>query len=279
MTRSKSILVFLIFFVLLPGPSARGQLLATQSDSFPGNFFTVEKVYINSTVDGYNIYIPKSCTPDSKKFPVIVFLQGGLGVGGRVDVIYNWELPKTLLEIRDFNSELNKLRLNTFVIIMPHLSDGQFYDKGNDSAMSAIIKEVSDKYNVDIKRIYLTGISRGGHGAWGLACRMPGKFAAIAPISGNAEGINDYGALKDIPIWTSHNVADDVVNYSSTFEIVYRIEQLSDEKFLRANRVSDVAFDTNDRIFISGKNKSHDAWTALYDNPGFYKWLLKYSIH
>ena len=58
-----------------------------EKDAHPGKFYTIEKSYENSNVDGYNLYIPNSCTNDSKAFPVIVFLQGGLGVGGSVDAI------------------------------------------------------------------------------------------------------------------------------------------------------------------------------------------------
>lgn len=99
-----------------------------EKDSHPGKFYTVEKNYDSSNVDGYNLYIPNSCTKDSKAFPVIVFLQGGLGVGGRVDAIFNWELPKELKATKKLGNELNELKLNTFIYVMPHISDGQFYE-------------------------------------------------------------------------------------------------------------------------------------------------------
>ena len=38
------------------------------------------------------------------------------------------------------------------------------------------------RHRVDTSRVYLTGISMGGHGAWALAMRIPKRLAALVPI-------------------------------------------------------------------------------------------------
>jgi predicted peptidase len=243
-------------------------------DSHPGKFYTIEKEYKDSNVDGYNLYIPNSCTSDSKRYPLIVFLQGGNAVGGKVDGIYNWELPKELRKQGDLNSELNQLRLDTFVFLMPHISQGQFYE--NADAIGEVIDEVIEKYNVDEGKVYLTGLSRGGHGTWGLASRMPNQFAAVAPICGRPYGIIDFKALTSIPIWTAHNTGDPIVDHEGTIETVRKIEDLSGKKFHRTISVSEVEYKTNDRIFISNKKDGHNAWAEVYDEVNFYKWLLRF---
>lgn len=248
-----------------------------QKDSHPGKFYTVEKSYENSNVDGYNLYIPNSSTNDSKAFPVIVFLQGGLGVGGSVDAIFNWELPKELKETRELGSELKELKLNTFIYVMPHISYGQFYE--NVDAIKKVITEVVSKYNIDEDRIYLTGLSRGGHGTWGVASKMPETFAAIAPICGDDRGIDDYGNLAKTPILTAHNIADHIIDYNETEKIVSKIEEVSGKRFSQLKTISQVDADNNDLIFISGEGdqKFHDAWTEVYNNVNFYKWLLRFK--
>ncbi|MFC0252895.1 hypothetical protein [Massilia consociata] len=47
-----------------------------------------------------------------------------------------------------------------------------------------MLDDVLKRYNVDPKRVYLTGISMGGYNARDLASRYPGYVAAAAPICG-----------------------------------------------------------------------------------------------
>jgi predicted peptidase len=247
-----------------------------EKGSHPGKFYTIEKKYENSNVDGYNLYIPNSYTNGSKAFPVIVFLQGGLGVGGRVDAIFNWELPKELKETKDLGSELKELKLNTFIYVMPHISNGEFYE--NVDVIKKLIAEVTSNYNVDEHRIYLTGLSRGGHGTWGVASKIPESFAAIAPICGAAHGIADYSNLVKMPILAVHNIADHRVDYNETKNTVKKIEEISGKSFSWLKTISEVDAESNDLIFISGEGdqKGHDAWTEVYNNVNFYKWLLRF---
>ena len=43
---------------------------------------------------------------------------------------------------------------------------------------------VTDRYNIDPSRIYLTGHSMGGHGSWHLGSLFPDRFGAIGPSAG-----------------------------------------------------------------------------------------------
>ena len=47
----------------------------------------------------------------------------------------------------------------------------------------AIIDELIKKYpSIDTDRLYVTGLSSGGIGAWDAIAKFPGKFAGIIPI-------------------------------------------------------------------------------------------------
>ena len=242
----------------------------------PGVFHTIEKKYANSNVDGYNMYVPRSCTPQSEAFPLILFFQGGLAVGGNVNAILNWELPKELKETKDLSSEINQLKLNTFVYVMPHIARGEFYH--NIEAIQQILDEVIIQYNIDESRIYLTGLSRGGFGAWGVASKIPDRFAAIAPIAGSAQGVSNYEPLTNLPIWVAHNVDDAVVDHYRSQNAVRKIEQLSGKKFHQTQTIANADYLNHNQIFTSGKNKiyNHDAWTEMYNEVNFYKWLLRF---
>lgn len=268
--KSTLFITLVLFLLIVPYQSINAQ--NNETSNVNGNILTIEKSFNNSTIDGYNIFVPNSYKPNSKLFPLIIFLQGGLGVGGNVNSIFNWALPKLLLENKD--KPLNEV-LKKFIYVMPHLSTGQFYN--NEMAIRAIINEISKEYNIDSNQIYLTGLSRGGHGTWGLASRMPDTFAAIAPICGAPHGITNYNALATLPIWTSHNIDDSVVSYNGTQRTIKKIEQLSNNVFFKTDAFSKVDYKKFDYIFISSQSDSHDAWTEFYNNKNLYKWFLRFK--
>ncbi|MEL7119941.1 MAG: prolyl oligopeptidase family serine peptidase [Bacteroidota bacterium] len=262
-----------IFALLMITNCSSGQV----NDDHPGKFLVIRKNFSNSNIDGYNLYVPNSCTKDAEAFPVIVFLQGGLGVGGDVSKIMNWGLPMKIKETKELKTEIDQLRANTFVVIMPHMIGGQFYD--HPESIDAILDEVIDNYNVDESRIYLTGLSRGGYGTWGIANKMRERFAAIAPIAGGPLGSVDNEKFSDLPIWVAHNPADNMVKYRTSKRAVNRIEEYIGAEFHKSKTVGSADFKSNDRIFTSSRNdiKPHDAWTEMYNEPNFYKWLLRFK--
>ncbi|MGY0036208.1 carboxylesterase family protein [Pedobacter sp. NJ-S-72] len=93
------------------------------------------------------------------------------------------------------------------MIVSPQCPDDKTWTTENwyDSLSMAIIP----KYRVDTNRIYVTGISIGGFGAWQVAMDYPDKFAAILPLCG---GVNDtdtskISGINHLPIWTFHGKA------------------------------------------------------------------------
>ncbi|MEM7659750.1 MAG: PHB depolymerase family esterase [Bacteroidota bacterium] len=250
--------------------------LFTQHPSI-GTITTVEKQYGDSHLDGYNLYFPPAYEEKGPEFPLIVFFQGGLGVGGEVDAIFQWELPKDLKSATEIKTELDELKLNTFVYLLPHISEGQFYQ--NTEEIQQLIEAVLAEYQLDASRVYLTGLSRGGHGSWGVASRIPDQFAAVAPICGSDHGIETVEGLTTLPIWTAHNVADGMVDYDRTKEVVARIEASCGESFHRTSTIAEANVAQHDRIFTSGSNPEfeHNAWTEMYNEVKFYQWLLRFQ--
>ena len=267
---SKTLFSFLLITALVSLSWAQ----ETSNSHDRGNFYLVEKNYPGA-IDGYNLYVPKKENIDREGYPVIVFLQGGLGVGGEVEKILNWALPKLLADNGTSNSELNELLLDTFVVIMPHIEQGQFYQ--NEEAMRMILKEVETEFSIDMNRIYLTGLSRGGHGSWGLACRMNDVFAAVAPICGGSHGIDNYNRLATLPIWVTHNTGDRTVSYTRSRDIVRRLNGYKNISFQRTATLEEADYKSEDHIFTSTVSDSHDAWTDFYTHADVYRWFLKYK--
>ena len=64
--------------------------------------------------------------------------------------------------------------------------------------MRAIFKEISTHLNIDLSRVYATGLSNGGYMSYRLACEAADLFVAVAPGSG-AIGMDDIGVSSARP--------------------------------------------------------------------------------
>ncbi|MDP0995760.1 prolyl oligopeptidase family serine peptidase, partial [Klebsiella pneumoniae] len=78
--------------------------------------------------------------------------------------------------------------------------------------------KLADEFPVDKRRMYVTGLSMGGFGSWGLLAEHPRLFAAAVPICGGGD-VKSAETIKDIPIWAFHGDKDDAVNVERSQEM------------------------------------------------------------
>lgn len=128
-------------------------------------------------------------------------------------------------------------------------------------ALHALIVDVVKSYAIDRSRIYLTGLSMGGYGAWHLAEAYPHLFAAIIPICGGTRPMIGFPerikVLKDTPIWIFHGVKDDVVPLKNSQDLV------------------DVLIKHGGKVkFTIYPDAGHDSWTRTYENLDVFAWLM-----
>jgi len=78
--------------------------------------------------------------------------------------------------------------------------------------ISALIDELITTYQVDSKRVYVTGMSNGGFMTYKLACELSNKIAAIAPVAAtmNVENCTPNNAVSVIHF---HSYLDESVPY------------------------------------------------------------------
>jgi predicted peptidase len=129
------------------------------------------------------------------------------------------------------------------------------------SLLSSIIEE----FQVDRRRIYLTGLSMGGRGTWALAVEYPEVFAALIPICGRVPDVDQFmekvKVLKDVPIWVFHCAKDSTVPIENSESIVAALRAVQ-------GNVSYTVYPDAD----------HDSWTETYSNPELYHWMLSQSL-
>jgi len=125
------------------------------------------------------------------------------------------------------------------------------------AAAVAALDAVMKGEPVDRDRVYLTGLSMGGYGAWDLAARMPERFAAVIPIcSGGDEATAPK--LASLPIWCFHGEADNVVPVERSRTMVEAVKAAGGTV-----------------TYTEFAGVGHDSWTPAYRDPATLDWLFK----
>jgi len=136
---------------------------------------------------------------------------------------------------------------------MPQCPENSFWAAKVESILK-FIEQLTEEYNVDEDRIYLTGLSMGGFGTWFTAMASPEKFAAIAPVCGGGMAWN--ASVLKMPIWAFHGAEDSVVSVWQSDELVSKLKELN----------ADVTYSR-----IAGVG--HNVWENAY-NKELLEWLL-----
>ena len=90
----------------------------------------------------------------------------------------------------------------------------QLYDNDVADDIEKLVDTYAASQKLDVRRVYLTGLSQGSIGTWNLAAARPG-WAAIALVSGGLRPPHGGGALKDTPIWAFHAPNDVICRWPS----------------------------------------------------------------
>ena len=100
-----------------------------------------------------------------------------------------------------------------YVLACPTVPMGAWFTRGAEELVLATIRSVQRRYHIDPDRIFLTGMSNGGIGAWVIGMHDAPLFAGIAPM---ASGLDDVlmpflANLRSTPIYIIHGAKDQVM--------------------------------------------------------------------
>ena len=195
----------------------------------------------------YLMFLPKDYANTGKPSPMIVFLHGSGERGSDLEKVKAWGPPAIVEKNPDF----------PFIVLSPQCPEGQWW---NIFLLKGMIDDVLAKYNVDKSRVYLTGLSMGGFGAWDLAMTFPDYFAAVAPICGGGNPIL-VSKLKNTPVWVFHGKKDESVPEQQSAIMVEALKKIG----------ADVEY----TVLPEGSHS--DAWIYAYDKAGLFDWFLKHQ--
>ncbi len=209
-----------------------------------------------ATADGrqlqlnYLLFLPESYGQDpNARWPLLLFLHGSREAGRDVNRVRNAILPQIVEQHPDF----------PFIVVSPQTPTSAAWD-GSIPAIVALLDDLQTRLAVDPDRVYLTGLSLGGFGAWALAMREPNRFAAIVPVVGGYFfSASRLCPLKDIPTWVFHGKRDWNVPFRRSEAVVNALQACG-----------------GDPRFTIYEDADHDeGWRRAYNDPELYAWLLQ----
>ncbi len=210
----------------------------------------------------YRLLKPQDYDPQ-KKYPLVLFLHGAGERGDDNQAQLKWGM-------QEFASPEVRSKYPAFVVApqcpqgeqwvdTPWSADAHTMPKEPTPALAKtldLLQQLQKEFSIDADRVYVTGLSMGGFGAWDAIQRHPERFAAAAPVCGGGDPAFAK-QLAAIPIWAFHGAADTVVKPHRSRVMVEAINAAGGNAKL-----------------TEYPNTGHNSWSPTYANPEFYAWLF-----
>ena len=212
------------------------------------------------------LLLPPTTIEAGRRYPLVLFLHGAGERGVDLSKVLI-HLPRQMIEpeYRD--------RFPCFFVVPQCPEGAQWVDADWGDLVSrpmakqptpalrmamAVLDHTVESEPIDRRRIYLTGMSMGGYGAWEMAIRRPERFAAMVAVCGGGDETR-AGALEGLPIWATHGVEDNVVPVERTRRMVQAVRQAGGDP-----RLSEFP------------GVGHDSWSPTYAlSSGILDWLFR----
>lgn len=229
----------------------------------------------------YRLFVPeKAKGKRAGKFPLVIFLHGGgeRGTDNEKTLTANqggtvWATPKA------------QAKHPAFVLVpqaRDHWDGGFGLTRGPDNTLSLsrvfeptadlgtahalLMKVLKEHPSIDRKRLYVTGLSQGGFGAWNWNIAQPGLFAGMVAIAGGADPAR-VGVLKDKPVWAFHAAADPIIPVSYGRNAIDALKAAG-------GKPRYTEYD-NGTFFYP---MAHFSWVPAFANPAMREWLFSQSL-
>ncbi len=150
----------------------------------------------------YRLFMPQHYEP-SRKYPLVLHLhaRGSHGTDNKK------QIENKNGRIREvawaFCREENQVKYPCFFLAPQQPDEGRWHLGNLDSTTEwlemtvDLIDSLQKEYpGIDVTRLYVTGGSSGGMGAWDAVAKFPGRFAAAVPL----------GAVRGAPLMNEGNV-------------------------------------------------------------------------
>jgi dienelactone hydrolase len=103
-----------------------------------------------------------------------------------------------------------------YFLACPTYPGAAWFTRRAEDLVLATIQHVRQRYHIDPDRIFLTGMSNGGIGAWLIGMHHAPIFAGIAPMAGGLDQVlmPFLANLRNTPVYMIHGAKDQVMPVS-----------------------------------------------------------------
>ena len=207
-----------------------------------GNF--VDATYTDPVLGSmkYRVCFPQDYASSGETVPVILYLHSAAERGTSVEHVFTNSYSGHLWSNTWINLLVDETQTggHQAVLVIPQSGLGQVWNSMNagdnwrvgnytDATQPAIgsrlqlavdlFDQVCGTYNIDSNRVYITGPSMGGYGAWDAIARFPEKFAAAMPLSGGGNTDAARSAFNGMPVWAYHGALDSLITVANTDQL------------------------------------------------------------
>jgi len=192
----------------------------------------------------YLIYLPEEYGQGARRWPLLLFLHGAGQRGADLMQVKKLGPPALLAAGQPM----------PMLVVSPQCRENASWQAAD---LVGLLGQVEKTYRVDVDRIYLTGYSMGGCGAWELATLAPERFAALVPVSGSGNP-GQAGRLVHLPVWAFHGARDKAVSPANDKKMIAAMSQLGGQAKLTLY-----------------PERGHGICDLVYRQPELFTWLLK----
>jgi predicted peptidase len=229
-----------------------------------GPGFVGRKLTLGDTVYGYQVFVPTGWN-DRQTWPVVLFLHGGVARGTDGSKQTEQGLGPAIRK--------DPARFPCLAVF-PQCPQHRIWADADMQALALkALDETILEFRGDPRRVFLTGVSMGGYGAWRLAEAHPRRFAALVQVGAAAVRAASRGKasadahaavaakISNKPVWLFHGAEDAIVPPSESRNMAEALRAGGSEVRL-----------------IEYPGVGHDAWDRAYSEPEFVPWLLSHSL-
>lgn len=219
------------------------------------------------------IYIPKGYARSTKRYPLIIFLHGIGQAGTNIKQMLGDGLPKAISDGLEPKA-IAEGKIYEFIVFSPQAPEWSY----KENQLKYMLPDIISKYRIDTSRIYLTGISAGGFGAY--TCIAAGdssfakKIAAVVAVSPVALDFSKDADIKTsikqyaMPVLNICGTADAMISNARRYDTLINNENPPVKYKLieiinGTHTVSDTAYNANSTFGNFGMN--------------IYQWMLQHS--
>jgi predicted peptidase len=246
-------------------------MLLTSGFAMPASLFAADHRdrYEARTFEGeaekklnYRLLLPKGYDP-KKAYPLVLFLHGAgeRGSDNKIQLVHG---------MNEFAADEIMEKYPAFVVApqcpegkqwvdVPWSADSHIMPKEPAEPLKLsldLIAALEKEFSIDKGRIYVTGLSMGGFGAWDAIQRQPKMFAAAVPVCGGGDATLAE-KIKDVPVWAFHGAEDGAVKPKRSRDMIAGLKKAGGSpKYTEYEKVG------------------HNSWEKAYGDPQMYEWMF-----